>query len=198
MARPPRIEVEDGIFHVATRSVGEAFAYREISDRLDFLDFLWTTVGTHEWRCQSYCLMGTHYHLIVQTPHANLSAGMQMLNGRYAQRFNWRHRRRGHLFGARFMSVAVQDDVHLMAAHRYVARNPIRAGLCATPADWRWSSYRALAGLQRPPSFLDVKGALATFGEFGTAAEVVYARTVAATSSPLDDVPYKLAETAGV
>jgi REP element-mobilizing transposase RayT len=198
MARPPRIEVEDGTFHVATRSVDESFAYRELSDRLDFLDFLWTTVGTHEWHCQSYCLMGTHYHLIVQTPHANLSAGMQMLNGRYAQRFNWRHRRRGHLFGARFMSVHVQDDVHLMAAHRYVARNPIRAGLCAMPADWRWSSYRALAGLQRPPSFLDVKGALATFGEFGTAAEVVYARTVAAASSPLDDVPYKLAETAGV
>jgi putative transposase len=85
-----------------------------------------------------------------------------------------------------------------MAAHRYVARNPVRAGLCAEPRNWRWSSYRALIGLERPPIFLDVRGALAAFGGFGKAAEVVYARTVAATSSPLDDLPYKLAETAGV
>jgi REP element-mobilizing transposase RayT len=198
MTRPPRIEVEDGIFHVATRSVEESFAYREITDRLDFLNFLWTTIGTFEWRCQSYCLMGTHYHLIVQTPRANLSAGMQMLNGRYAQRFNWRHHRRGHLFGSRFMSVHVTDDRHLMAAHRYVARNPVRAGLCAKPGDWRWSSYQALVGREQPPILLDVKGALAAFGGFGTAAEVVFARTVAAASSPLDDVPYKLARTAGV
>jgi REP element-mobilizing transposase RayT len=196
--RPPRIEAEDALYHVATRSVDEAFAYREAADRLEFLRFLWTTVGTYEWRCQSYCLMGTHYHLIVQTPHANLSAGMQMLNGRYAQRFNWRHRRRGHLFGARFMSVVIEDEMHLMAAHRYVARNPVRAGLVARPADWRWSSYRALVGAEEPPIHLDVRGALAAFGGFGTAAEVVFARTIAAAWSPLDDLPYKLAETAGV
>jgi hypothetical protein len=97
--------------------------------------------------------MGTHYHLIVQTPRVNLAAGMQMLNGRYAQRFNWRYRRRGHLFGGRFMSVHIQDETHLMAAHRYVARNPVRAGLCAAPADWRWSSYRALVGTELPPIF---------------------------------------------
>ena len=198
MPRPPRIEVEEGIFHVATRAVAESFAYREISDRLDFLNFLSTTVGTYKWRCQSYCLMGTHYHLIVQTPHANLAAGMQMLNGRYAQRFNWRHRRRGHLFGGRFMSVLIEDDTHLMAAHRYVARNPVRAGLCSDPAGWRWSSYRALVGRERPPILLDVKGAMAAFGGFGAAAEIVFMRTVTATSSPLDDLPYKLAETAGV
>jgi putative transposase len=198
MPRPPRIEVENGIYHLATRAVDEAFAYRGTRDRLDFLDFLWTTVGTYEWRCQSYCLMGTHYHLIVQTPGANLSAGMQMLNGRYAQRFNWRHGRRGHLFGARFMSVLIKDDAHLMAAHRYVARNPVRAGLCAEPGDWRWSSYRALTGTERPPIFLDVRGALAAFGGFGRTAEVVYARTVAAVSSPLDGLPYKVAETVGV
>lgn len=198
MPRKPRIEVEDGIFHVATRSVDEAFAYRGIPDRLDFMHFLWTTVGAYGWNCQSYCLMGTHYHLIVQTPRANLSAGMQMLNGRYAQRFNWRHRRRGHLFGARFMSVPVEDEAHLMAAHRYVARNPVRAGLCAHASDWRWSSYRAVVGLEEPPFFLDVKGALTTFGGFGTSAAVVYARTVSSASSPLDGLRYRLAETAGV
>jgi REP element-mobilizing transposase RayT len=197
MPRPPRIEIENGIFHVATRAVDAAFAYRASVDRRDFLDLLWTTVGTYEWFCQSYCVMGTHYHLIVQTPNANLASGMQMLNGRYAQRFNWRYDRRGHLFGGRFMSVHISDDVHLMAAHRYVARNPVRAGLCATPSDWHWSSYRALVGDELPPIFLDVKGALSTFGTFGIASEAVFARTISAPTSPLDDLPYKLAETTG-
>ena len=198
MPRPPRIEVAEGIFHVATRAVDAALAYRGSEDRFDFLDLLWTTIETYEWRCQSYCLMGTHYHLIIQTPNANLAAGMQTLNGRYAQRFNWRHRRRGHLFGARFMSVLIQDDAHLVAAHRYVARNPVRAGICADPAAWRWSSYRAVIGLVAPPMFLDVKGALSAFALSGAPARAAFAATVSAPSSPIDDLPYKLAETGGV
>jgi putative transposase len=198
MPRRPRIELEDGIFHVASRAVESVFAYRETIDRFDFLDLLWTTVGTYEWRCQSYCLMGTHYHLIVQTPNANLAAGMQMLNGRYAQRFNWRYARRGHLFGGRFLSVLVQDDAHLMAAHRYVARNPVRAGLCENPGSWTWSSFRAVIGLEPPPIFLDVKGALSVFAATGNSPEASYATTVSAESSPLDDLRYELAKTAGV
>jgi putative transposase len=198
MPRRPRIEVQNGIFHIASRAVDKVFAYRQDSDRLEFLDFLWTTVGTYEWWCQSYCLMGTHYHLIVRTPNANLARGMQMLNGRYAQRFNWRYDRRGHLFGGRFLSVPIKDDTHLMAAHRYVARNPVRAGLCPNPGDWEWSSYRAVIGLEAPPIFLDVRGALSAFSDTGKPAEVSYATTIAAPSSPLDDLPYELAKTVGV
>jgi putative transposase len=198
MPRPPRFEVVDGIFHVATRAVGSAFAYRETADRLDFLDLLWRSIDTYEWRCQSYCLMGTHYHLIVQTPNANLAAGMQMLNGRYAQRFNWRHRRRGHLFGDRFLSVMIEDESHLIAAHRYVARNPVRAGICADAAAWRWSSYRAVMGLVAAPGFLDVEGALSAFDVSPASARAAFAATVLAASSPIDALPYKLAETAGV
>jgi putative transposase len=142
--------------------------------------------------------MGTHYHLIIQTPNANLAAGMQMLNGRYAQRFNWRYERHGHLFAGRFVSVHVQDEEHLMAAHRYVARNPVRAGLCAHPRNWEWSSFGALAGLEPPPIFLDVSGALTAFAATGKSAEASFAATVTAASSPLDDLPCKLAETVGV
>lgn len=198
MPRAPRIEVADGIFHVATRSVDTTLAYRESADRFYFLDLLWSAIETYEWRCQSYCLMGTHYHLIVQTPNANLASGMQMLNGRYAQRFNWRHSRRGHLFGGRYMSVLIQDDAHLVAAHRYVARNPVRAGICDDPAAWRWSSYRGVIGLVAPPMFLDVKGALSAFALSGRPARAAFAAIVSAVSSPIDDLPYKLAETAGV
>jgi REP-associated tyrosine transposase len=198
MPRRPRIEVEDGIFHVAARAVDGVFAYRSAVDRLDFLELLWTTIGTYEWSCQSYCLMGTHYHVIVQTPRANLAAGMRMLNGRYAQRYNWRYDRKGHLFGGRFMSVPIENNEHLMAAHRYVARNPVRAGICALPQNWEWSSYRAVVGLEMPPIFLDVKTALVVFATNGKSPEASYASAVSATSSPIDDFPYKLAETAGV
>jgi putative transposase len=198
MPRPPRIEVVDGIFHVATRAVDAACVYRDTTDRLDFLELLWRTVDTYAWRCQSYCLMGTHYHLIVQTPNANLAAGMQMLNGRYAQRFNWRHGRRGHLFGDRFMSMVIVDQSHLHAAHRYVIRNPVRAGLCADVAAWRWSSYRAVMGFVAAPRFLDVDGALSAFDVTPASARTAFAATVSAVSTPLDALPYKLAETAGV
>jgi REP element-mobilizing transposase RayT len=145
----------------------------------------WTSSGssapfveTYDWLCKSYCLMGTHYHLVVQTPDANLSEGMQLLNGRYAQRFNGRHGRRGHLFGERFYSVHVESDSHLFAALRYVARNPVEAGLCAAPEGWRWSSFRATAGLEPAPRFLDLDGVLGLFGVRRQAARAGFVRLV--------------------
>lgn len=138
-------------------------AFDNVDDREDFLRVLAKVVELCDWRCKSYCLMGTHYHLIVQTPKPNLSVGMQFLNGRYAQRFNVRHARRGHLFGERFHSVLIETDSHLFAALRYVARNPVVAGLCEQPADWRWSSFRSLVGLEPALRLLDVDGVLELF-----------------------------------
>ncbi len=131
MTRPYRIEEPGGIFHIATRAVDERHAFGTIEDRWSFLGVLNDVVGEYGWLCKSYCLMGSHYHLIVETPRPNLSLGMQRLNGTYAQRFNGRHVRRGHLFGSRFFSVLTDNEHHLLAALRYVARNPVEAGLCA-------------------------------------------------------------------
>jgi len=178
VARKSRIEVPGGMFHIATRSVYEKFAFGGVGDRSDFLDILSSVIELCGWRLKSYCLMGTHYHLVTQTPAANLSVGMQLLNGRYAQRFNRRHSRRGHLFGERFYSVLIESDSHLFAALRYVARNPVEAGLCAAPADWRWSSFRAIAGVGTAPRFLDVDGVLGLFGVGRHAARAQFARLV--------------------
>jgi putative transposase len=164
MARPYRIEEPGGIFHIATRSVDERHAFGTIEDRWSFLGVLNDVVGECGWLCKSYCLMGSHYHLIVETPRPNLSLGMQRLNGTYAQRFNGRHARRGHLFGSRFLSVLTHSEQHLLGALRYVARNPVEAGLCARPADWRWSSYRPTIGLEPALRLLDVDGLLGLFG----------------------------------
>jgi REP-associated tyrosine transposase len=184
VTRPHRIEEPGGIFHIATRSVEERRAFGTVADRWSFLGILSEIVDAYEWRCKSYCLMGSHYHLIVETPKPNLSLGMQQLNGTYAQRFNGRHGRRGHLFGSRFYSVLVKSEEHLLAALRYVARNPVKAGLCAQPTDWRWSSYRATIGLEPALRLLDVEGVLGLFGLRRHAAREQLARFVEGPHQP--------------
>jgi REP-associated tyrosine transposase len=102
--------------------------------------------------------MGTHFHLIVHTPEPTLSRGVARLCSRYAQWFNWKYERSGHVFAHRFSSQHLTSEEHLFAAHRYVALNPVNAGQCSSPAGWRWGSYRALAGLEPAGDFLDVAG----------------------------------------
>lgn len=108
--------------------------------------------------------MGNHYHLLVDALRAGLSDAMHRLNGTYAQAFNHRHGLDGHLFQDRFHSLPVVSDWHLFELLRYMALNPVRAGLCTFPADYRWSSFAATIGLARAPRFLAVKFVLAHFG----------------------------------
>ena len=151
MPRPPREEVPGGFFHIAARAVDGADVFHEVHDRLSLLALLHGVAQRYEWRCQAYCLMCTHFHLIVQTMKPTLARGMQALCGVYGLRFNKRYERRGHLFGSRYMSVAITSDAHLLEAHRYVARNPVRAGLCSQPGDWRWAAT-ARSSTWREPS----------------------------------------------
>jgi len=182
MPRNYRDEVPGGTFHIATRAVYERHAFEDVADRWDFIGVLARTIELCGWLCKSYCLMGTHYHLIVQTPLPNLSLGMQYLNGRYAQNFNGRHRRHGHLFGGRFYSVLIETESHLLAALRYVARNPVAAGLCESPAEWRWSSFGATAGLEPALRLLDVDGVLSLFSSSRDAARSQFVRLVEGSS----------------
>jgi len=98
--------------------------------------------------------MENHYHLLLRTPQPTLRAGMQRLNGSYAQGFNARHRLVGHVFEGRYTSVAVTGDAHLRELIRYISLNPVRAGACRHPGDWFWSSYSALVGMTTAPDFL--------------------------------------------
>jgi REP element-mobilizing transposase RayT len=91
------------------------------------------------WTVHSFCLMGNHFHLVVECTRPQLSAGMQILNGRYARWFNDKYGRTGHLFGDRFAARLIQDEAHFAEAVEYVLQNPVRAGLCADAADWPWS-----------------------------------------------------------
>ena len=112
---------------------------------------------------RAHCLMSTHYHLLVETRTAQLSAAMRDLNGIYARWFNKEHGFRGHAFEDRFHAEQVEKDWHLVEILRYLALNPVRAGLATAPGHWRWGSYAAVMGLVRAPTFLDVAWTLRLF-----------------------------------
>lgn len=163
MARPYRLLEPGGIYHVTAHAVADAVLFATDGDRAHFLELLGRVVRRRAWLCQAYCLLTTHLHLLLETPDPNLSHGMHWLSGSYAQEFNRRHGRFGHLFADRFHSVTIANDGHLLEVARYIALNPVRAGLCPTPADWEWSSYAATIGLKPAPQFLDYEGALRRF-----------------------------------
>jgi REP element-mobilizing transposase RayT len=142
MGRPHRPLLPGGVYHVTARGTGPIEIFRDDVDRRCFMRRLVTVEGRFAWLRRALCLMGTHYHLLVETPEPNLSAGMHQLNGLYARLFNIRHDRVGTLFQSRFHAALVETDEHLEAAARYIAANAVRAGLCARPEDWPWSWFR--------------------------------------------------------
>ena len=115
--------------------------YGDDNDRRNFLSLLVLVVQNYEWTCQAFCLMTNHYHLVLDTTQVNLSDGMQVLNGDYAQGFNGKYGRWGHLFGDRFWCRSLPED-ELEQVCFYVMENPVRAGLCKDIADWPWSACR--------------------------------------------------------
>ena len=154
MARPLRLLVENGHYHVTARSWDRSAIYRSDEDRRTFLKLLDDAVDRFDWRCLSYCLMDNHFHLLVRTPLANLPRGMQRINSGYAQAFNRRYERGGPLFQRRYHAELVQRDAHLLEVLRYIALNPVRAGCCRDACEYAWSSHAAIAGVAPPPPYL--------------------------------------------
>lgn len=171
MPRPLRIQAPGACYHVTASGNTRRTLFRDDAERVDFLDLVADVVAARRWLCRSYCMLSTHYHLLIETPDPDLAAGMQYLNGRYGQRVNWRRGEKGHVFQARYSSVLVDGDGHRLELYRYIALNPVRAGLAENPEDWPWSSYGALLELAPSPCFLDVAGALEDFAEATDAAQ---------------------------
>ena len=141
MPRPPRLQLAGGVYHVTSRGNRRQSIYHDDDDRHFFLALQNQTFRRFGWRLREYCLMTNHFHLLFDTPRADLSQGMHRLNSVYATYFNERHGFDGHLFDRRFGSRLVETEEHLFDASRYIAFNPVRAGLCAHPREWRWSSF---------------------------------------------------------
>ena len=178
MARALRVEIAGGAYHVVSRGNGRQPIYVDDADRRAFIEVATEVRSRYGWRWLTYCLMDNHYHLLVETPAANLSRGMRQLNGVYAQRFNRRHSRVGPLFAGRYRAVLLQGDRHLLAAARYIALNPVRARICSRPEDWLWSGHRALIGAE-DDALIESSRLLAHFGSPGGDPRRAYAEFVA-------------------
>ncbi len=178
MGRPLRLEFPGALYHVSSRGNGGQPVFLDGADRTSFLVLVAEVVERFGWLVHSYCLLGNHFHLLVETPRPNLGRGMRQLNGVYARRFNRRHRTVGHLFQARYGASLVEREAHLLEVARYIVLNPVRAGLCEHPAEWPWSSYLATAGLVEAPGWLCTSWLLGQFGSDERSAQERYRRFV--------------------
>jgi REP element-mobilizing transposase RayT len=136
MARPLRLEFAGALYHVTARGDGREDIYRADGDRRLFLDVLGEVWERFNWTVHAYCLMTNHYHLLVETPDANLAKGMRQLNGVYTQRFNRIYERVGHVFQGRYKAILVQKQTYLLELARYsggVWRDPRRSRRALRP-----------------------------------------------------------------
>jgi REP element-mobilizing transposase RayT len=196
MPRRPRPLAAGAVYHVTARGNRHAPIFLDDADRARFVRSLARLADRLGWSCLAWCLMTTHYHLLVLTPEPDLAVGMRRLNGDHAQYFNVRHGLDGHVFQGRYHAVLVGDDAQLLTTARYIAVNPVAAGLCADPAGWRWSSHRAALGLE-PPVALDRDALHGHFAADGGDGRRRYAEFVGEAATGLTRTPALAPLTAG-
>ena len=174
MARKLRLEYAGAIYHLMSRGDRREPIFKDDSDRDRFLETLGEACLKTGWQVHAYCLMPNHFHLVVETPQANLVAGMKWFLGVYTSRFNRRHKLFGHLFSGRYKSLIVDGsgNGYLKTVCDYVHLNPVRAGLIGTDRrleTYRWSSYPLyLQAPSRRPPWLRTER---LFGEWSVAAD---------------------------
>ncbi len=166
---------------------------RDDDDREKWFKLLDRVVVRFGWRCFAWVLMDNHFHLLLQTPEANLSAGMHDLNSGYASWFNRRHQRVGSLFQGRFKGILVEDESYCWTLSRYIHLNPVRAKMVQNPQDHQWSSYQYYLRSRGAPDWLDWQSVLADIGKNPRSARHAYRRFVeegvnGKVVSPLKDV----------
>ena len=163
MARPLRIELAGGLYHVTSRGDRREDIYTCDADREAWLEVFKQVCARFNWRCHAWCQMTNHYHVVIETAEANLAQGMRQLNGVYTQHINRAHSRVGHVFQGRYKAILVEKESHLLELGRYVVLNPLRAGMTQNVADWPWSSYGAMVGTAPCPDWLETDWFLGQF-----------------------------------
>jgi putative transposase len=142
MSRPLRIQYPDAWYHVMNRGRHGEMIYLDEQDYTAFIDLLQEAGAMWNIRIAAYCLMTNHYHILLQTPQANLDRCMRHINGIYTQRFNRKHHADGQIFRGRYKALLIDADNYLLEVVRYIHRNPVRAGMVNQPREYRWSSHR--------------------------------------------------------
>jgi REP element-mobilizing transposase RayT len=180
-----RVEFPGALHHITAKSPSRRLLFHDAEDRQRYLQLLAREIREREWRLLTYCQLSNHLHLLLQTPDPDLGPGFKRLHQDFAQYVNNRRSEQGHIFGSRFYSGVVSTERHAVGCLRYIARNPVAAGMCSHPSDWPWSAHAALAGLIQPPSFLDVRTTYEYFGSTATEARANYVRAVHTSNNAL-------------
>jgi putative transposase len=166
MPRPLRPQIAGGMYHVTSRGNRGCEIFRDDRDRVVFLSRLLIALERFAWDLHAWCLLSTHFHLLLTTRAPTIGAGMQELKSRYAELFNGRYGVKGHLFGGRYSHRLIKSERHLMNAYSYIALNPVRAGMCARPEDWWWSSYSGVIA-RREGALFERESLLVHFADRG-------------------------------
>ncbi len=194
MSRPLRLEFAGALYHVTSRGNGRKKIYFKESDFELFINLLSTVCSHYHWIIHAYCLMSNHYHLLIETPDANLSKGMRQLNGVFTQAMNKKHHRVGHLFQGRYKSILVDRDAYLLELCRYIVLNPIRANMVASLDEWLWSSWPCMVGKRPSPNWLATDALLNLFDKKRTVAIAEYSHFVeqGANKTIWDDLQHQI------
>lgn len=163
MSRPLRIEYPGALYHVTSRGNERKNIYASNKDREKFLEIINNAYKRFKAIIHAYCLMTNHYHLLIETPKANLSKCMQYINSTYTNYFNRERKRYGHLFQHRYLGLLVEEDSYLICLSRYIHLNPVRADMVKKPEEYKWSSYHHYISHRDDPAFLEKSKTLAFF-----------------------------------
>jgi len=167
VSRPLRIEYPGAFYHVTSRGNESRTVFQSTRDREKYLSYLESAHHRYGAIIHVYCLMGNHYHLLLETPRGNLSQILHHINGAYTTYFNIKRGRPGHLFQGRFKGILVDKDAYCKELSRYIHLNPVRAGMVKTPLEYPWSSYRYFIGKDKKPGWLTTEFVLGDFGGEG-------------------------------
>jgi REP-associated tyrosine transposase len=193
MGATPRDQRAGSVYHVTSRGNLRAPIFLSDDDRSRFLGLVERAGHVDGLVCHAYCLMGNHYHLLIETPRANLAEAMHRINRGHAQQFNATHAREGHVFERRYRSWIMRGTERQMEAVRYIVRNPVRAGFCESAEEWPWSSHRATVGLCPQPPFLTLVAVHRWFGADGDASAAYEAFVAAGVDAPNCPPPIEVA-----
>jgi putative transposase len=167
VSRPLRIEYPGAFYHVTSRGNERRTVFQSNRDREKYLSYLESAHERYGAVIHVYCLMGNHYHLLLETPRGNLSKILHYIKGAYTTYFNIKRSRYGHLFQGRFKGILVDKDEYCKELSRYIHLNPVRAGMVKAPLEYPWSSYRYFVGRDKKPKWLTTELVLGDFGGEG-------------------------------
>jgi len=162
MTRPLRIEYPNACYHVYSRGNERKEIFRTAMGYELFLGILKDTSLVYDFLIHAWCLMPNHFHMLIETPNANLCDSMKRLLGLYTVRFNRSHNRSGHLFQGRYKALLVDKDDYFLQLSRYIHLNPVKAKLVKTAEDYPWSSMRYFLK-DKAPDFLCKEFTLKSF-----------------------------------